>query len=445
MLSLNRLKSSVYAVNNLYGLIKSRDVSRYRLYSSISKAFSSSAPIVLTSPTDKKLKRKSKAKKPTDKRTETKPIVPIVPIILSKPHLVASNDTSDFIIKNEDDLITFSLNYLIRDEICDITRVMRNITNGEMKQLIRVLYKNSSDNTERYAYKVVVDAILSTVQGKTLFPLKVPKVVVLESKKKLYDALIMCVKKTASCSEDQWKIKEDQVEAVAYTITTLLPTNTCNTLTSLFVEYANGNVTKTFFVRQLFFFRKNHTCELDSNIYHVVQSVLKFFDIVVDSDDLWKDEHLKYKKKDCKKDFLSSLSAFLGDAINSKKTSISDIKELRNTVTERMNSDKIKELIVDLQTIREAIPSEKQLVAGEILLKRGASQAASLSSAIHITILRSIKNHGCVEFPLYINIPNSEKSDIDISKSMARLLVSIKTMQTKQSSSKDEETLGLNI
>jgi hypothetical protein len=103
-----------------------------------------------------------KAKESID-RTENKN-VPIVPIILSKPHLVASSDTSDFIIKNEDDMITFTLNYMIRDEICDITRVMSNITNSEMKQLNRALYKESSYNPERYAYKVVIDAILATVE-----------------------------------------------------------------------------------------------------------------------------------------------------------------------------------------------------------------------------------------------------------------------------------------
>jgi len=277
-----------------------------------------------------------------------------------------------------------------------------------------------------------------------LFPLKVPKVVVLESKKRLCDALIMCLKKTTSCSKDQWKIKEEQAEAVACTITTLLPTNTCNSFTTLFLEYANGNVTKAFFLRQLFFLLKNHSCELECNMLHVVQSVIKFLDIVVDSDELWLEER-KYKKKDCKKEFLSSLSAFLGDTLNSKKTSILDFKELRNTVTERMKSNKIKELIVDLQTIREAIPSKKQLVAGKILSERGASPAASLSSAIHIATLESIKKFGCVEFPLYINIHKSEKSDIEISKSMAQLLVSIKSMQTEQSSNKEEETLGLNI
>jgi len=444
MLSLNRLKSSVYAVNNLYGLTKLRGVSRYRLYSSISTAFSS-APIVLTSPRDKKLKKSKKATERTDYRTESKEST--VPTVLSKPHLVVSDDTSDFIIKDEDDLVTFSLNYMIRDEITDVMKLMTFISNNEIKQLKKIsqgaVYRDSSYNPARYAYKVVADAILATVEGKALFPLKVPKVLVLESKKKLCDALIMCVKKTNSCSEDQWKIKEEHAEAVAYTITTLSPMNTCNRLLTLFLEYSNGNVTKAFFARQLFFLLKTQK-DLESNIVHVIRSVLKFLDIDVDSEKLWSEDR-KIKKKDFKTEFSSLLSTFLGDSINSKKTLISDFKELRNTVTERMTSNKIKELIVDLQTIREAIPSEKQLVAEKILLKRGASAEASLSSAIHTKILKSIKNFGCVEFPLCINIHKSENSDIDFGKSMIRLLVSIKNMQTKESSNKEEETLGLNI
>lgn len=448
MLALNRLKFNIPIVKQRVYLCKLKKPIGYSLqysqYDCYARLFSSHAAsfVDFSSKLDKKTKHKVTKKTLTQNIAYPSSDINGVPAILSKPHLLPSIDANSITIYNKDDLILFTLSHVESDELKNLTNIISKIMNYEINQ--RNIYRSPLNSEDSHVYKGIAEALIATAIGRQLFPLVIPSTNLIEMKERIYNILIECINKSSLFSDSDLKMKEKQADIIASNIISLIPMAISTKLLDSLTGYVKGDITKPLFCKQLSFIFDppygTFSCA-DTNKSFVVESILSFLDI---------HERFVEKKKvlkvaqQTKSLFASSMIKFV-DGIQDSKIVLANEYDLIELISLNMNSNKMKSLIMDLQSIRKK-PDTNRKAAAEKLLSQRQRSSPSISTRIHNMILNIIKHTDFISFPLHLTGTEGKINEEELQPAIAQMLLSIKNKQTqiKANNDQEEETLGLN-
>ena len=354
--------------------------------------------------------------------------------ILNKKHLLLNKDINHIYIKNSDDLITFATNQMTKSELLDLTSIIHDIDSGSDFNKSFV-YKNSLKNDDMYIYRAVVDALVATLSGTPLLPLTIPTTVMMTTNRRLTSALLDSIRKESDEATES-KAMQEEVEALASNIVSLIPLTLSNEIIDDLNSYTTSTITKELLSSQLWFKYINPKSR-ETNIHYAVASISSLL-------------AMKYKKiKNVKElnDTIDMFTVAVNSYINTtdiiKRCSVNNIKELQEVLSNTMDTNSMKALVMDLQAIRKVNGAERSALIQKLV----ARKTSSPSSSLHDAILNSIQGRN-ITFPIYFRLTRSDDDGDDVKelpKSIARVLLHMKRKQAKNNydtDTKEEETLG---